>query len=109
MDFWATWCGPCRLAMPGLQRLHEKYKDQGVVVFGMNSWESGDPGAFMKENDFTYTTLLKADPVAQLYQVSGIPTFYIVGPDGKVVLSEVGYDPDFEKNVSDLIERLTSP
>jgi thiol-disulfide isomerase/thioredoxin len=109
MDFWATWCPPCRQAMPVLQRLHEKYKDQGVVIFGMNCWESGDPGAYMDENSLTYTTLLKADPVAQLYQVSGIPTFYIVGPDGKVVYSEVGFDPAFENKFADLVERLTAP
>jgi thiol-disulfide isomerase/thioredoxin len=109
MDFWATWCGPCVLAMPGVQALHEKYKDSGVVVFGMNCWESGDPAAFMKEKGFTYTTLLNADPVAQAYMVSGIPMFYIIGPDGRVMNSFVGYDANMEERIGALIEASVRP
>jgi thiol-disulfide isomerase/thioredoxin len=109
MDFWATWCPPCREAMPGVQKLHDKYKDRGVMVFGMNSWESGDPAGYMKEKGFTYTTLLKADGVAQAYQVSGIPTFYVVGPDGKVIFSFIGFDPELDAKIGELIDRTTQP
>jgi peroxiredoxin len=70
--------------MPNLQKLHEKYKDKGVVVLGLNCWESADPVAFMKENGYTYGLILKADEVAKAYGVSAIPTLVVVGPDGKI-------------------------
>lgn len=103
MDFWATWCGPCRLAMPGLQKLHEKYKDKGVAVLGINAWESGDPAAYMKDNGFTYGLLLQADQVAADYGVTGIPAFFIVGADGKLLFTGVGYSPDHEKTMDRVV------
>jgi thiol-disulfide isomerase/thioredoxin len=93
MDFWATWCGPCRLAMPGLQELHEEFSGQPVSILGINCWESGDPVAFMQREKLNYGLLLGADQVAMDYGVEGIPTFYVIGKDGKVVYHEVGFDP----------------
>lgn len=95
LDFWATWCGPCKTAMPALQRLHEKYKDQPVAIVGMNAEgpEGGDPVAFKKENGYTYQLLLEADAVSDAFKVRGLPTFYVIGPDGKVVWGGVGLLP----------------
>lgn len=93
MDFWATWCHPCILAMPHVQKLHEKFKDKGVAVFGVNCWESGDPVKFMRDKKYTYTLLLNVDSIAPAYQVHGIPTFVVIGPDGRIVHYSSGYDP----------------
>ncbi|MFN7314200.1 MAG: TlpA family protein disulfide reductase [Phycisphaerae bacterium] len=92
LDFWATWCGPCKTAMPALQRLHEKYKDQPVAIVGMNAEgpEPGDPVAFKKESGYTYELLLQADAVSEAFKVRGLPTFYVIGPDGKVIWGGVG-------------------
>jgi thiol-disulfide isomerase/thioredoxin len=106
MDFWATWCGPCLRAMPGLQTLHEKYKDQGVVIFGINCWESGDPEALMQREGYTYTLLLDGDPVAAQYMVSGIPTFYVVSPDGRIAHHAIGFDPRMEQKLEEVIDAL---
>jgi thiol-disulfide isomerase/thioredoxin len=107
MDFWATWCGPCKKAMPGVQALHEKYADKGVVVLGINCWENedGDPKGYMDEQGYTYGLLLGADKVAEDYKVPGIPTFYLIGPDGKVLHNSVGADPKAEEELSKIIDK----
>jgi thiol-disulfide isomerase/thioredoxin len=104
MDFWATWCGPCQMAMPGVQAVHEQFKGKPVAVFGLNCWESADPAALMKEKGYTYGLLLKADAVAKDYGVSGIPTFYVVGRDGRIAHVSVGFDPGGEKKLGEIIK-----
>ncbi len=103
MDFWATWCGPCRAAMPGVQRLHEKYKDK-VNIFGVNAWESGDAPKFMASKGYSYTLLLKGDDAAKDYKVTGIPSFYLIGADGKILYAAAGFSPDSEKKIEELID-----
>lgn len=108
MDFWATWCAPCRLGMPSLQKLHERFKDQPVVVYGVNCWQHRerrklDPIKFMRDAGFTYPLLLGGDRVASAYKVSGIPACYVIGPDGKILYAYGGWQPDEEKRVEQLI------
>ena len=57
LDFWATWCGPCRQVMPSLQRLHEEYSDDGLLVYGVNSEEVTLVDEFLSENGYTFPTL----------------------------------------------------
>lgn len=113
LDFWATWCGPCKKAMPSVQKIHDKYKDnKNVRVYGVNTWEQSDPAQFMRDKKYTYGLLLRGDDVAKAYGVAGIPAFFVIGPDGKVLMSETGFDPgkaaEFEKKVSDLIDGALS-
>ncbi len=103
MDFWATWCGPCKLAMPAVQKLHEEFKGESVKVFGVNCWESGDAAAFMKDKGYTYGLLLEADEVATAYRVSGIPTFYVIDREGRVLYAASGFSPDREKQIAEVI------
>ena len=106
MAFWATWCSDCRDAMPSVQKLHEHFKDKPVKVFGINCWEKGDPVEYMKEKKYTYGLLLDADKVAEAYKVSGIPTFYVVAPDGKIAYAETGSSPDGVKKIAKIIDKL---
>jgi len=105
MDFWATWCGPCAVVMPDLQKLHEKYKGRGVAVFGISVWESGDPAAFMKNRGYTYQILVNGDKIAEDYRISGIPTLYVIGADGKILYSELGAGVNTYKVVTEIIEK----
>jgi thiol-disulfide isomerase/thioredoxin len=107
LDFWATWCGPCKAAMPGVQAIHDKYKGKGVAVFGMNCWENSDAPKYMKDNKYTYGLLLKADEVAGKYGVSGIPTIYVIGTDGKVLYQSTGFAG--EEAVEAAIEKGLKP
>lgn len=93
LDFWATWCGPCRRAMPEVQKLHNKFKDKGVAVFGVNVGERSrraDPVKFMKDKGYTYGQLLHGEFAAKDYRVRGIPTFYVIGKDGKILFATSG-------------------
>ena len=86
LDFWATWCGPCRRAMPEVQKLHNKFKDKGVAVFGVNCGERNrrvDPVKFMKDKGYTYGQLLHGELAARSYRVRGIPTFYVISKPGR--------------------------
>jgi thiol-disulfide isomerase/thioredoxin len=105
MDFWATWCPPCRAAMPGLQRLHEELEGEGLNVIGINTSERSPdlaPG-FMRSNNYTYELLLSGDAVARQYDVRGIPTFYVIGTEGEILFKGSGYSHQQEKDMERVI------
>ena len=86
LDFWATWCRPCRIEMPRIEALYKEFKARGLVVFGVNYAE--DPAvvkAFLAQNPYTIPILLdpKGD-AGRLYQADAIPTLVVVGKDGKI-------------------------
>jgi thiol-disulfide isomerase/thioredoxin len=105
LDFWATWCGPCRQVMPHLQSVHENHGDE-LVVIGVNTWENADPMVFMEENGYTYQVVLEGDEVAQQYFVEGIPTFYVIDQDGVVAFHAVGSDPANAEALDEIIATL---
>lgn len=106
MDFWGTWCPPCRAAMPGMQELHEKYKDKGLVVLGMNVEKSAkaDPAKYMKENKFTYGLMLESGGIAQQYAIRAYPTFILIGPDGRILFRDQGFSKALEHQLEEVIK-----
>jgi peroxiredoxin len=85
-----------------MQKLHEKYRDQGVAVFGVNSWENQDPAGFMQQKRYTYGLLLKGEQITEAYKVTIMPAVYLIGGDGRIIYSHEGVD---DKNLSSLIEK----
>src|SRR5262245_14949869 len=86
LDFWATWCGPCRITMPQVAKIHEQYKSKGVEVISINIGESAKKaGDYITKNGYAFSTLLDEDrTVATQYRVNGIPTLVVIDASGKV-------------------------
>lgn len=83
--FTNTWCDPCREALNTMQELHEQFADRGVRLVFVSSWEQGDPAAFMEEQGYTFGLMLNGTKVAMEHNVTQLPTFCVLGLDGKVV------------------------
>jgi len=90
VNFWATWCPPCRKEMPDLQALNDKYKDQGFVVLSISDEESAKVSPFIAERKITYPVLL--DPgrkVHEAFVVEGIPKSFVYDREGKLVAQSI--------------------
>ncbi len=83
--FWATWCPYCKKLFPGVNRVYEKYKDQGFTVIAMNVREDGDPSAYMKERGYQFEVALDADEIGQEYGIRGTPTLAFISTKGEVL------------------------
>ena len=108
LDFWATWCGPCKEAMPVLQQLSDKYVNKGVVVIGVNQRESlGKVKDFITSNKFTYQQLLDSNgKVGNDYGVEGIPTLVIIDQKRNQAMTHVGYTPELANIISEKVDSL---
>lgn len=84
VEFWATWCPPCRTSIPHLIKLHDAYKDKGVVVIGLTDEGAADIASFVTKMKMTYPVGTDSGS-GNTYGVRGIPTAFIVAPGGKVV------------------------
>jgi thiol-disulfide isomerase/thioredoxin len=94
LDFWATWCGPCRMTMPLLQQFVER-KPEGVRFFSVNVWESDTSKVrpFLADYGYDFDVLFGNDALPQAYGVSGIPTLFVIDKDGIIRYRHVGYSP----------------
>jgi thiol-disulfide isomerase/thioredoxin len=104
LDFWATWCPPCRAEIPGFIELYKKYKDKGVEIIGISLDEGGvrDVLPFMKEFGINYTILIGNYKVTQDYGgIRGIPTTFVIDKKGNIRAKYVGYRPKevFERDI----------
>lgn len=107
IDFWASWCPPCRKSIPYVEKLHERYAGRDVVVLGINV--EGDPktaDAFAKKQGIQYPVLIGDEDVARAYRVQGIPAFFIIGPQGTLEGKYVGFSPGTETEWTSKVDAL---
>ena len=92
LNFWATWCGPCRAEMPSMESLYNRYKGSDFEILAVNAMESEkEVLAFMKDNGLSFPAALDADgKVGSAYGIQAIPTTFILDRDGKIVVRFVG-------------------
>ncbi len=108
VNFWATWCGPCRAEIPGFLEVYAKYKSKGLEIVGVSLDQGGwdDVKPFVKKLNISYPIVLGNDKVSRLYgNIEAIPTTFIVDKNGMIVDQHVGYmrAEDFENKIKGLL------
>lgn len=93
LDFWASWCGPCKQSFPWMNALQEKYGPQGLQVLAVNlDARAADAQRFLADNPARFALAFDAaGATPRSYQIKGMPTSVLIGPDGRVLLVHSGF------------------
>ena len=108
VNFWATWCGPCRVEMPHLNRLYEKYRGAGFVLFGVNVDDDvRNAAALAQKMGLKFPILADAEKrVSKQYDLSAMPSTVLIDRDGRVRHVHRGYREGFEDMYEKQIREL---
>jgi peroxiredoxin len=108
LNFWASWCGPCRQEMPILEQLNRQYRNKGVALLGVNvEPDSSAATDWLKATPVSFPILFDVDSkVSKLYQVEGMPNTVILDRKGNVRYIHRGYQPGAENEYLDQIRAL---
>jgi peroxiredoxin len=108
INFWASWCGPCRQEMPVLDRLHQRYEDAGFAVLGVNvEGEEGPARELLQKVPVTFPVLIDAgQQVSELYDLQAMPSTVVVDRDGVVRYVHRGYRPGDEAGYVEMVKQL---
>src|SRR5690606_21153544 len=109
VDFWATWCGPCKASFPGMQKMVSKYQDKDDVKFiFIDTWESVEnkeknASEFITKNNYSFHVLMDNDnKVVEQSKVEGIPTKFVIDKQGRIRFKSVGFDGSDDKLMKEL-------
>ncbi len=108
INFWASWCGPCRQEMPLLESIYKKYGKMGFTMLGVNvEPDSNAANEWLKATPVSFPILYDRDSkVSKLYEVSGMPSTVIIDRSGKLRMLHRGYKPGDENEYLDSIRSL---
>lgn len=108
LNFWASWCGPCREEMPLLVELHQRYQALGFTMLGINVEEdSVAANNFLSTVPVSFPILYdRTNSVSKLYDVIAMPSTVLIGRDGRVRYIHHGYEPGYENDYQDQIREL---
>jgi cytochrome c biogenesis protein CcmG/thiol:disulfide interchange protein DsbE len=108
LNFWATWCGPCKVEMPWFMKFEKQYRDQGFSVLGVSmdddGWKSVRP--YITAQKINYRVVVGDEPLTKLYGgVEALPTTFLIDRDGRIVYTHTGLvgKDDYEKEIVELL------
>ncbi len=104
IDFWASWCGPCRNSIPFYNRMSDKYAEQGLIIIGINVNEGESTIKKAKEDiNINYFLALPDEKFSTHFKVQGIPAMFMFDREGKLIEEFVGYSPGLDNKIESLI------
>jgi thiol-disulfide isomerase/thioredoxin len=108
LDYWATWCGPCILAMPEIAAIAQKYKDRGLVFYGVNEGEDPDTVKdFLARANLEIPVAMDFDGrIHAMFKGEYLPHTVLIGKDGSIQASHLGFSGDLAEELSQEIEQL---
>lgn len=108
VDFWASWCAPCRKSFPWLNEMQKKYKNKGLTIVGINvDKERQLADSFLKKNPVNFPVVYDpAGKLASKYKLVGMPSAYLVDKQGKIQYSHVGFRTSKKQSYEDAIRHL---
>lgn len=108
LDFWASWCLPCKKSFPWMHEMKQQYADQGLEIVAVNlDKDRGEADAFLRQMQVNFIVAFdeKGD-TASMYQLKGMPSSYLIGRDGKVRASHVGFRESDKLQLEQAVKRL---
>lgn len=109
VDFWATWCPPCVLAMPEIEKLHQQLRASNVVFLGISTdapEETNRIANTVKSTGVTYPIAIATNDTAERYAITSIPVLLLIAPDGTIARRKTGFSPSLADTVARDIQRL---
>jgi len=109
LNFWATWCGPCREEMPSMEKLWQAYREQGLVILAVSTDSGGESRIknFVRRLYLTFPILLDPDGQASdQYEVSGLPVSFLIDRQGRIITRLLGSEDWANEAAFQQVERL---
>jgi thiol-disulfide isomerase/thioredoxin len=110
VDFWATWCAPCRKEIPMLNELHRTYGSEGLTILAISEENPEVVREFAEEVGVEYANLIDRGDVSQRYEVLGLPTAFLIDREGRIVETYMGEKPreQLEERIRELLDQPAS-
>ena len=108
LNFWASWCGPCRQEMPILEKMYKRYKKLGFVILGINTeQDASKANAYLRDIKVSFPILYdNTSKVSKQYNNRAMPTTIMIDRNGKMRFMHEGYKPGYEKDYKKQIKKL---
>jgi peroxiredoxin len=106
IDFWTTWCSPCKNSIPVFAKLYNKFHEQGFIVLGIGLEEKTPLENYRNQHNIPYPILIGNKEVARAYGVQAIPHIFIIDKKGKIRKTQLGFSPGLEAEFETLIDSL---